>query len=384
MSTKRERLLEWIRNGDAEQMPVLMGLGGKEIASSYLRKPLNETTWADAIKTADETGTHNAACIGMPLPFKAIDFLDGYKMETKTEKTADGGTMTRTHFTTPEKVITEVRENSPTYGQFYREHFVKDENDWPAFANFIRRSTTAIVENPAIRKKIDEDTKTFLEQVKGEFPTHIHIFCSAVELMNCFYMDQTSAIYAVYEKQELFEELMENHWQMTQVWLEIAANNNIDLYSYAINGFEWLSPDLYERYMIPQAKRINDFVHSQGKLAWLHTCGKLKNIAKMNAYQQMGIDILESLSLPPTGDIDNLAETRADIGIDIVTRGGINCESFYEKTPDMVRKQAKHVMESVEGYKHMLGDTNTPYPPYPWENIQAMIDVVRDRGRLYE
>ncbi len=384
MSTKRERLLDWIRNGDARDMPILFGLGGKEIAASYLNKPLDETTWEDAIKTAHETGTHNAACVGMPLPFEAVDFLDGYKIETKTEKTADGGTMTYKYFTTPEKVLTEITENSPTQGFFHREHFVKDEDDWPTLANFIRKSTDEIVKNPAIRKKVDKDIKSIIEQVKGEFPTHIHIFCPAVELMSCFYMDQTTAIYGIYERQELFKELMEHHWRMTQVWLGIAAENNVDLYSYAINGFEWLSPDLYERYMIPQAKRINDFVHSQGKLAWLHTCGKLKHIAKMNAYQRMEVDILESLSSPPTGDIDNLAETRADIGADIVTRGGINCELFYEETSDSVIKQARYVIESVDGYKHILGDTNAPYPPYPWENIQAVIDVVRDAGRLFE
>ncbi|MCK4982840.1 MAG: SGNH/GDSL hydrolase family protein [Victivallaceae bacterium] len=30
MTIKRERLLDWIRNGDAKEMPVLFGFGGRE------------------------------------------------------------------------------------------------------------------------------------------------------------------------------------------------------------------------------------------------------------------------------------------------------------------------------------------------------------------
>ncbi len=40
MATKRERLLDWIRNGDAKDMPILFGLGGKEIAACQRRRRL--------------------------------------------------------------------------------------------------------------------------------------------------------------------------------------------------------------------------------------------------------------------------------------------------------------------------------------------------------
>jgi hypothetical protein len=136
--------------------------------------------------------------------------------------------------------------------------------------------------------------------------------------------------------------------------------------------------------MIPQARRINDIIAGQRKLSWLHTCGKMKRIAEMGTYRKMKIDVLESLSLPPTGDIDDLAETRGQIGPDIVTRGGINCELLYGKDLLQLRKCVEYILNSVEGFKHIIGDTNPSYPTYPWENIQTVIDVVRERGRLFE
>ena len=52
MSTKRERLLDWIRSGDPEDMPVLMGPHGFEVASAKLGKDQNEVTWDEAIAAA--------------------------------------------------------------------------------------------------------------------------------------------------------------------------------------------------------------------------------------------------------------------------------------------------------------------------------------------
>ncbi|MHB9124589.1 MAG: uroporphyrinogen decarboxylase family protein [Armatimonadota bacterium] len=197
-------------------------------------------------------------------------------------------------------------------------------------------------------------------------------------------MDQATAIYLLYDHSDALEELMDYHWKMTQVWQQLGVDNTLDSYTYAINGLEWLSPDLYERYMIPQARRINEFAAAHGKLSWIHTCGKLKNIAAKGAYQQMKVNVLESLSSPPTGDIDDLAETRKEIGSDIATRGGINVEYFYGEDREALLRQAEYVLDSTAGYRHMLGDTNPSYPAYPWENIQAVIDLVRSRGRLFE
>ena len=72
------------------------------------------------------------------------------------------------------------------------------------------------------------------------------------------------------------------------------------------------------------------------------------------------------------------------IGPDIVTRGGINCELMYDRDLDALRSQTQHVLDSVTGHKHITGDTNPSCPSYPWENIQTVIDVVRENVRLFE
>ena len=380
--TKRERLLDWIRNGDPKDVPVFF-TPGFDVVALFLGKELKDVTWQDAIRFAEQTGTHNAACIYQPMPFDAVEFLDDITLTEEWDKLADGTPRSTQQIETPEGSIKEVVEYSRELGQAHREFFVKGEEDLPAFACFIRKTTEAVVKNPAVRQAVDDRIRTAKEEIRGAFPTAVHVFGAAVELMSSYYMDQATAIFTVSDSREMMEELMDCHWRMTQVWLEVMAKNDVDIYSYAINGFEWLSPDLYERYMIPQAQRINEFAAAHGGLSWLHTCGKLKKIAKMKTYQRMKVNVLESLSSPPTGDIDDLAQTRREIGSDIATRGGINEEFFYSDI-ESLRKQADYVLDSTAGYRHMLGDTDQICPSASKENFQVVIDLVRDRGQLFE
>lgn len=384
MSTKRERLLDWIRNGGAEDMPVLLGLHNFTVASAKLAKDQKEATWDEAVDVAEETGTHLLACIGMPLPFEAIEFMDDIQMKKNRGILSDGTVQDMTVITTPEGVLKQVYETPSNAPGYHRKYLVKGNEDIPAFSYLIRKTTEAIVSNPDIREKVRKDCAAVKAQVKGQFPVMLWPFIPAVELTSCFYLSQENAIFFLYDNQEIMEELMDCHWQATKAWLEMGDELGVDIYGYAINGYEWLSPDLYERYMVPQARRLNDAVEAQGRLSWLHTCGRKKEIAAAGFYQQMNVDVLESLSMPPTGDIDDMRETRRQIGKDIVTRGGINCELLYSDDLKTLRERTEYVLESVRGFKHMMGDTNPSYPSYSWENIQTVIDVVRDSGRLFE
>ncbi len=382
-SSKKERILDYIRGGDPEKMPVMIG-PSFELPAAYLGKDPSQVTWSEALTVAEETGTHNIACVSSPYPFNAVPFCDDITMTNETEEVSPDLQRITSRITTPDGILTSVQEIPKHTGAYHREFYVKGPEDLPAFSYFIRRTTQEAVKNPEVRKSVEEEMKSGIESVNGAFPTNEWVFCPAVELTSSHYMDQATAVYLLYDYPELLEELMATHWEMTKVWLEIGAANKIEVYGYAINGLEWLSVDLYEQYMIPQAKLINDFAEAQGAISWVHTCGKLKKLAELGVYQQMNVKMMESLSTPSTGDITDMAETRANIGHDITTRGGINVEFMYDSDLEALRKQTEYVIESTRGYRHMIGDTNDSYPPYPWENIKTVIDTVRSKGILYE
>ena len=383
-ANKRERFLEWMRDGDPSRVPIMIGFGHPYLAASYFNQPMEEITWPLAAQAAVETGTEGIAFVGPPGAFFAIDFTEKLKIEHHNE-TLDDGTKRRTsHLVTPEGTLREIYDHQPGIGAVHREFYVKGEQDFPALVSFLRTAFDVLIDNPAARKKALEDTRSLMERCDGVFPSAVHPFCAAVCLMGSAFYDQQTAIYLLYDHRDLYEELFDRHWQMTQIWLEVSAEVGVDIYNYAINGLEWLSPDIYERYMIPQAKRINEWADAHGKLSWIHTCGKKKGLIERDVYRRMGVKIVESMSAPPTGDLDDYAWARSKLGHDVTTRGGVNCELFYKGDIEVLKARAREVLDGSAGYRHMLGDTNPSDPPYEWETIQALIDVVRERGAQFE
>ena len=57
-------------------------------------------------------------------------------------------------------------------------------------------------------------------------------------------------------------------------------------------------------------------------------------VEDLNGDPSLVVDVVESLSARPKGDIDDQTETRRQIGPDIVTRAGINCELMYDSGLD--------------------------------------------------
>jgi len=376
---KRERLLEWMRGGDPSRVPVMIG-PGFYVASSYYKIPMEDVTWELAARAAVETQTDNVQCISSPLPFDAIDFTDELSLDTAQETLPHGMRRSTRVLTTPRGRLRDVRELDDEHGSVHREFFVKGPEDFPAFESYIRTAVKTILEKPEVRRRVTQRMRDAEQAGGGVFPTEIHVFCPTVELMSSYYMDQATAIYMLYDNRDVMEELFDLHWKTTEIWLGCAAEVDVDIYNYAINGLEWLSPDIYEQYMIPQARRINEWADAHGKLSWIHTCGKKKGLIERDVYRRMGVKIVESLSAPPTGDLDDYGWARSSLGSDVTTRGGVNCEIFYAGDGDALKAHAHKVLDGCKGYRHMIGDTNGSVPPYSWETIQALIDVVRERG----
>ena len=382
--TKRERLLEWLRDGDPSRVPVIIGFGHPYLAASYFKRPIGDITYPDAARAAIETGTEGIAFVGPPGVFYAIDFTDKLKLDHHHETLPDGTKRRTSHLTTPQGVLREVYDEQPGIGAVHREFFIKGEEDFPALVSFLRTAFDVLINSPAPRERALEETRSFMARCDGVFPSAVHPFCAAVCLMGSAFYDQQTAIYLLYDHRDVYEELFDLHWKMTQIWLEVSAEVGVDIYNYAINGLEWLSPEIYERYMIPQARRINEFADAHGKLSWIHTCGKKKGLIERDVYRRMGVKIVESLSATPTGDLTDYAWARSKLGHDITTRGGVNCEFFYDDDVDALKARAHEVLDACTGYRHMIGDTNPSFPPYRWEMIQALIDVVSERGARFE
>jgi len=264
----------------------------------------------------------------------------------------------------------------------WEEHLVRSDAELAAFACLIERSAETAWTDARVREKVT--AKMRAEAAK--WPGHVSLYSSvgvpAFALTCNLYMAPAAAFYFLADHPGLMERLFAAQAEMNALFVACAAEAGADFVMGAINGLELYSPAIYERYFVPQARELHERAHAHGMRAWVHTCGKMSRLVEMGIYAPMGVDVLESLSHPPLGDVDSLRETRAKIGDGIVTRGAVNVDLFYDTNPDHVRGRTRTVIEETRGYRHMIGDTNDSYPPYPRENILAMVDEVRRSGVL--
>jgi uroporphyrinogen-III decarboxylase len=300
----------------------------------------------------------------------------------KEEKESDGTIKKYMRIRTPAGEISEVFVTPAGRPGFWQEHLVKSEADLAAFAYLVETNAQTLRESPTAREKIHARLKTEADLWPDQVPLYLTIGVPAFSLTCNLYMATPTAFYLLADHPEFMDRLFEAETQANTIVVECAARAGADFVLGAINGLEIFSPAIYRNYFVPQARMLHETAHHHGMRGWVHTCGHMNKLIDMGVYEPMGVDVLESLSYPPLGDVTDLNAARKKLGNKIVTRGGINVGLFYENDLTKIREQTKEVLKEVRGFRHMVGDTNHPFPPYRRDNILAMAEEVRKTGRM--
>ena len=379
---RENKLIGWMKNGDPEKVPVMFG-GHYEQASSYFGIPRREVNPEIVERAMGEMGTWCFADVGSPMLFEAIEFCHELSQKTHEEKSGDGTTRRYAEIETPGGTLKQIWEAPEGLPGTWVEHYVKNEKELEILRKFVILAYETITTNPHVRNSVVRRIKENMAKWSGVHPYALWVFAGPVELTCAKYMSQEMAIYTLMDDEKLVAELSELQWETTKVWLECGLDAGVEIYGYAVNGLEIYSPAMYEKFFIPSVRRINNWIDAHGKMSWLHTCGKMHALIETGVYDILKPAILESFSHPPLGDVTDLKKARCRIGDKIVTRGGVNVNFFYGDSTDSVRMRVKEVMESTSGFRHMVGDTNSSFPPYPKDNIMALMDAVSETKRMF-
>jgi hypothetical protein len=366
--------------GDPDQVPVMMSDGVSTTASYYGVSPDNVTVEMMR-RCTDELGIHFRVSLGYPTVFDAVEFMDDIEVDIHSETDGAGITRRFTTIYTPRGELSEVFKMPSDTPSVWIKNFVTEEKDLSAFGYFLERAVETIVENPHVRETITAKLRANVRKYAGNHLTSVIIGIPAFELLSNLFTAAEAGLFFLVDHTVFMEHLFEICIRTSLVWVECAAAAGADFVFHAINGLELFSPRIYQRYFVPQARALHDLVHSHGMHAWVHTCGRMNQLIDMGIYEPMGVNVLESLSHPPLGDVADLGTARRKLGSDIVTRGAVNVGLFYGDISQICAR-VKEVQEATRGYRHMIGDTNDSFPPYPRDNVLALIDEVRDSGRM--
>jgi len=135
-----------------------------------------------------------------------------------------------------------------------------------------------------------------------------------------------------------------------------------------------VSPDLYDRLVIPYEKRIvQKLKHTYGLPCNAHCHGRVRHALK--GMLEIGFDSTDPVEIPPDGDV-TLAEAREIVGGRMTLIGNIEFYELEFSTPEQIRERVREIMR--EGPRRLIVGTSggplTDLSPRLEANYIALID----------
>jgi hypothetical protein len=146
-------------------------------------------------------------------------------------------------------------------------------------------------------------------------------------------------------------------------------------------GAEIASPKIYEDFLIPDSKVITKCVHESGGLVYSHICSPIEPFLSKGYYNLMGLDLFETLSPPPVGNVKDLSEARKILNPEMCTRGNIGLDVLLNGSREDVEQATAKILEATRGTKHIVAASDYLLYDIPLENVGTMVKTVREYGQ---
>ena len=139
----------------------------------------------------------------------------------------------------------------------------------------------------------------------------------------------------------------------------------------------FLSPQQYEKLIVPQLKRVCDKVHSYNGKVILHSCGNINKL--LDLIVKAGIDAINPLE--PGSGMD-IFQIKQDYGDRLTLIGNVDPISLLTHgTPEMVEEYVKRLMQEVApGGGFMLASGHSITYSVRLENFEAMMAAGQKYG----
>lgn len=195
----------------------------------------------------------------------------------------------------------------------------------------------------------------------------------------CFPDTMNTAIFAM-ECPEQFKRLMDKILKLDESILQAVAKGGADFVFLGGPGSEMISPKYYENYLVPYSKIVSEMAHQNGLLIYTHICSPVEPMLTMGYYNQMGIDLFETLSEAPVGNVASIEDAFLKLSPEICTRGNIGLDKLLQCTPEQIKEMSFHILETAKkmGRKHILAASDYMFYDTAVENVHAMCESVRE------
>lgn len=195
----------------------------------------------------------------------------------------------------------------------------------------------------------------------------------------CFPDTVNTAMFAL-DFPELFYRLMDKIVLLDEKIIHEAAKAKVDFVFLGAPGSEIISPDYYRNFIVPYSKIVSDIAHKNNILIYSHICSPIEPMLSQGFYNEMGIDLFETLSQPPVGNIQSLEDAFLKLDPGICTRGNIGLDLLLNACAKEIKQACFEIMKVAEksGRKHILAASDYLYYGISEDKVQAMCEAVEE------
>ena len=364
--SKKKEFIDYVKNGgDRILCSPQIGCGAGYDAKLHNLQWISSCSPEHTVKVTRRYAMHPLYNIGID-PIMHCKNL-GWVCDSfdKNEKRA----IWKKHIETPFGRLERWSEERPRMGSFNIRDAVNNEHDLNKLEYVL---DTAIKETDF--SCYTEYARSMAEFFNDEGPVSFQWGMQPYELFS-FANTITNALLAI-DFEERFFSLMDKALKLDYKIIDALEGTGIDFVFLGGPGVEVISPSYYEKFIVPYSKLVTKYAHEKGFLIYSHICSPIEPMLTMGYYNEMGIDLFETLSPKPEGNIISLADAFSKLNPDICTRGNVSLSLMINGTPKEIKDEVKKIIDAAQGRKHIIAASDYLVYDVPEENVIALCEAV--------
>ncbi|MEN6315079.1 MAG: uroporphyrinogen decarboxylase family protein [Clostridiaceae bacterium] len=364
--SKKDEFINYVRNGGGSICSPQIGAGAGFDTKLQKKRWISDTTLDDTISAVEMFNMHpllNAALCDLGSCNPAIAWEGGivsrdeYKILREfTLKTPVGMLQVKS---------VEEMYNAP----FNQKYAITGEDDLDPFEYYL----DAVVNSDF--SYVTKYVKNIVDKINGRAALSIQWAMQPYEML-CF-PNTIDTVMLSMDYPERFKALMDKIVKLDEKLIEAVARGGADFVFLGAPGVEMLSPMHYENYIIPYSQIVASIAHSRNLMIYSHICSPIEPFLSKGYYNKMGIDLFETLSPPPVGNIASLEDALTKIDTGICTRGNIGLDILLNSEPDKIKEEVYKIIKASKGRKHIVAASDYLFYQTPEENVHAMCEAVK-------
>lgn len=367
--TNRQLFVDYVkRGGERHICSPQIGAGAGFDTKMAGKQWIGETTLEDTIACTQRFDMVPLINIGLPdagfvnpaLGFERVRYEAG---ETRR--------LSAYQFKTPVGVLSRAMVEDKRSGCVPTKFAVEDEDDLPVLEWYLDGALEIDMEPiTAYLRNISENTvgeRGALSVQWGAQPYELLSWPSTVTTM-----------FLANDCPEAFTRLMDKILKWDIKILDSCQQAGVDFVFLGAPAAEIISPRYYEQFIVPYSRAFTQEAHRRGLLIYSHICSPIEPMLSLGYYNQMGIDLFETLSMKPVGNVSSLQDALSKLDPAMCTRGNVGLDVLLTQDAEAVRNQSLIALEESAGRKHILAASDYLFYDIPAENVEAMCAAARE------